>query len=100
MTTTYELRAGERPLATRKAATAKEALVEYARSLGCSDDEIVTVAANAISWRGAVFEANEVIPPEELPTPGRTAGAESTGREPVAGSGGAAVGAPGSAAGS
>lgn len=57
MNTTYELRAGERPIATREAATAQEALVEYARSLGCSDDEIVRVGTNAISWRGAVFEA-------------------------------------------
>jgi len=57
MNTTYELRAGERSLATREAATPQEALIEYARSLGCSDDEILTVAPNAISWRGAVFEA-------------------------------------------
>ncbi len=57
MNTIYELRAGARPLATREAATAQEALVEYARSLGCRDDEIVRVGTNAISWRGAVFEA-------------------------------------------
>lgn len=55
MRTSYEIRSGKRTVAEQYATTPQEALVEYLRSIGCRDDEIVTMGAKAISWRGAVF---------------------------------------------
>lgn len=52
---TYEVRSGRRAVAVRSAATPHEALIEHLRSLGCRDDEIVTMGTEAVSWRGAVF---------------------------------------------
>jgi hypothetical protein len=82
MATSYEVHAGARSVAKLNAATPQEALVEYARSLGYSDEEILRVAPDAISWRGSVLkavpastgreadpDATQVIPPEELPHP-------------------------------
>ena len=53
--TVYEVRSGKRALVVRFAATPHEALIEYLCSLGCLDDEIVTMGAQAVAWRGAVF---------------------------------------------
>jgi hypothetical protein len=44
----------------RQASSAHEALFDYARSLGCRDDEIVRLGVDAVSWRGAVYRAEPV----------------------------------------
>lgn len=41
----------------QNAATARQAVVEYLRSVGCRDEELTGVAVNAVSWRGAVYRA-------------------------------------------
>jgi hypothetical protein len=53
----YEVRSANRLISLEKASTAQEAVIEYLRSIGCRDDEIVRVAANAAAWRGAVYRA-------------------------------------------
>ena len=57
MMRTYELRQGRRQIGLRDAATAQEALLDYVRSLGCRDNEIARLGADAVSWRGAVYRA-------------------------------------------
>ena len=57
MRTSYEVRSGKRLISFQSASTAKEAVIEYLRSMGCRDDEITRVAADAITWRGAVYRA-------------------------------------------
>jgi hypothetical protein len=41
------------------ASTPQEALIDYLRSLGCSNDEMVRVGTDAMSWHGAVYTAVE-----------------------------------------
>jgi hypothetical protein len=55
--TYYEIRSAGRPISLRDASTPQEAAIDYVRSLGCRDDEIIRVAADAVAWRGAVFSA-------------------------------------------
>jgi hypothetical protein len=55
----FEVRSGKRAVAVKYAATPQEALIEYLRSIGCRDDEIVRMGVRAVSWRGAVFSAVE-----------------------------------------
>jgi hypothetical protein len=57
VTTTYEVRSGSRSIETREASTPQQALLDYVRSLGCRDDEILRLGVDAVSWRGAVFRA-------------------------------------------
>ena len=37
----YEVRSGKREVAFQYASTPQEALIEYLRSIGCRDDEVV-----------------------------------------------------------
>jgi hypothetical protein len=60
--TEYEILSGKRVVATRKAASAREAAADYAHSLGCRRDEITWLGANAVAWRGAVFRAQKADP--------------------------------------
>lgn len=60
MRKTYELRQGRRPIELRSADTAQEALLDYVRSLGCREDEVTRLGADALSWRGAVYRAAPV----------------------------------------
>jgi len=57
MMTTYQLNSGDRPIALREAFTAQQALFDYLRSLGCKDEDIMKLAPDAVSWRGAVYQA-------------------------------------------
>ena len=57
MRTSYEVRCGARLLSFQNAASAREAVVEYLRSVGCREEELSGVAVNAVSWRGAVYRA-------------------------------------------
>lgn len=57
MRTSYEVRSGRRLVSLQRASTAREAVIEYLRSMGCRDDEMARVAADAVTWRGAVYRA-------------------------------------------
>jgi hypothetical protein len=57
MRTMYELRLGDLPVGVIEANTAQEAVLDYLRSLGHHDDEIVRVSFDTASWRGAVYTA-------------------------------------------
>jgi hypothetical protein len=57
MRRTYQLRSGARPIGLREASSAQEAVLDYVRSLGCSEQEIVRLGADTASWRGAIFKA-------------------------------------------
>ncbi len=66
MRTTYELRLGDLPVGLIEANTAQEAVLDYLRSLGHHDEEIVRVSFDTASWRGAVYTAVPVSSdPEE-----------------------------------
>lgn len=64
---TYELRQGRRAIGLRGGHTAQEALTDYVRSLGCREDEIARLGADALSWRGAVYRAVPVPPQDGDP---------------------------------
>ncbi len=57
MRTSYEVRSGKRLVSFQSANTAREAVIEYLRSMGVRDQEITTVAADAVTWRGASYRA-------------------------------------------
>lgn len=57
MRTTYQLRLGSEPIGLREANNAQEAVLDYLRSLGYREEEIVRVGSDAASWRGAVYTA-------------------------------------------
>jgi hypothetical protein len=57
MANQYEIRSGRRIVAVRSGPTAQHALIDYVRSLGCRDSEIIRLGADAISWRGARHSA-------------------------------------------
>ena len=57
MRTSYEVRAGKRLISFQNAHTAREAVLDYLRSNGCRDEEISSVAPDAVTWRGAVYRA-------------------------------------------
>ena len=62
MSKSYEIRSGGRPVSIQSAGTAQEALIDYLRSLGCRNDEIVRLGVDAIAWRGARYSAAPVGP--------------------------------------
>jgi len=53
----YEIRSGERPVSVKSAPSVQQALLDYVRSLGCSDAEIIRLGSAAVSWRGARYTA-------------------------------------------
>jgi hypothetical protein len=53
----YEIRSGERAVTIRSAPSAQQALLDYVKSLGCRDSEIVRLGQAAVSWRGARYTA-------------------------------------------
>ena len=63
--TSYEVRQSGRVVSTRLATSAREAALDYVRSLGCSRDEITSLGNDAVAWRGAVYRAA----PAEAPDP-------------------------------
>ena len=60
MTTHFEVRSGRRVVSTRTAAAAREAALDYVRSLGCSRDEVTYLGTDALTGRGAIYRAAEV----------------------------------------
>jgi hypothetical protein len=57
VTTSYEIRYGRKPVSIKSAASPQQALLDYVRSLGCRDAEIIRLGAAAVSWRGAQYSA-------------------------------------------
>jgi hypothetical protein len=55
--TSYEVRCGRRLVSLQSAHTAREAVIEYLRSMGCRESEMTTLSANAVDWHGAVYRA-------------------------------------------
>jgi hypothetical protein len=53
----YEVRLSGRVVSRRRATSAREAAMDYMRSLGCKRDEITSLGADSVSWRGAVYRA-------------------------------------------
>jgi hypothetical protein len=58
----YEIRSGGRTLSVRDASTPQLAVLDFLRSMGCRDGEIVRLAGGAVSWRGAMYAAVPVEP--------------------------------------
>jgi len=53
----FEVRCGKRLVSLQNSHTAREAVREYLRSVGCNESEMTTLSRNAITWRGAVYKA-------------------------------------------
>ena len=52
---TYEIHCGARVVSNVKSYTPRHAVIDYLRSLGCSDDEMEPMGDDAVAWRGAVY---------------------------------------------
>ena len=57
VTTSWEVHCGKRLVSCESANTAREAVIEYLRSIGCRDSEMTSVAVDALTWGGAVYRA-------------------------------------------
>ena len=57
MTRSYEIRSGNHAVSVKTAASAQQALLDYVRSLGCADAEIIRLSSSTVSWRGAQYHA-------------------------------------------
>ena len=57
MRASYAVHSGRRQVGIVEAWSANEAVIEYLRSRGFREDEIVRLNGNAASWRGAIFKA-------------------------------------------
>jgi hypothetical protein len=71
---TYEIRCGSRSLTHREASTPQHAVIDYLRSLGCREREIVRLSPGGVSWRGAVYTAVPLIRLAERPRSRSTEG--------------------------
>ncbi len=66
MSKKYEIHSGRRIVSTQYSVSAMQAVVDYVRAFGCSDDEIRRLGVDSVSWRGARFSA-VLIPAEPVP---------------------------------
>lgn len=57
MTRKFEIRSGRRTVSIQSSINAQQAVMDYVRSFGCKDDEITRLGPDAVSWRGARFNA-------------------------------------------
>jgi hypothetical protein len=63
----YEIQLMGRPVGRREDISPQLAVLDYLRSLGCEDDEVVRVGNDSASWRGALYTAVEVPEAEAEP---------------------------------
>jgi hypothetical protein len=56
----YEIWLGPNRIAFREAGSALLALIDYLRGEGVSDEDIVRLGQEEVSWRGAVYRARLV----------------------------------------
>ena len=68
MTKEYEIMLGRRVVSTRRAPNAREAAIDYVRALGCPPSQLTYLAADAVSWHGAVYKAR-LVEAEQAPGP-------------------------------
>ena len=61
MTRKFEIRSGRRTVSTQYSVSALQAVVDYVRSFGSTDKEIVRLGVDTVSWRGARFTAVPVL---------------------------------------
>jgi hypothetical protein len=57
----YVIHSSRRQVAVTTAWSAGEALIEYLRSRGFRDDELVRMRFDAVSWHGAIFTATKLV---------------------------------------
>jgi hypothetical protein len=65
---TFEIHCGTRVVSHVQSHTARHAVTDYLRSMGCRDDEIQPLGNGGVSWRGAVYtavEASDPSPPDD-----------------------------------
>jgi hypothetical protein len=62
-----------RAIATRTAASAREAALDYVFSLGCRRDEITSYGSAAVAWRGAIYRAELASSAPAMPKKPRAA---------------------------
>ena len=60
MRASYAIHSSRRQVGVINAWSAAEAVIEYLRSRGFGEQDIVRLAGNAASWRGAVFTATKL----------------------------------------
>jgi len=65
MSKRYEIYSGKRAVSVEYSISPLQAALDYARSFGCTEDEIRRVGVDSVSWRGARFTA--VLAPELEP---------------------------------
>jgi hypothetical protein len=53
----YEIYSGRRVVSTQYSVSTSQAVVDYVRSLGVTEDEIRRLGVDSVSWRGAHFRA-------------------------------------------
>ena len=54
---TYDVLCGKRLISHKRASTEAEAVIDYLRSIGRRDDEMMRVGMDAIAWHGAIYKA-------------------------------------------
>ena len=59
---TYEIRSGRKAVSVRAASTPQHAVLDFLKSMGCRDTEIVRLGSDEVAWRGAVYTAVPVEP--------------------------------------
>jgi hypothetical protein len=60
MTKRYEIYSGRRMVSTQESVSPLHAVVDYVRSYGVKDDEILRLGTDSVAWRGARFRAVQV----------------------------------------
>jgi hypothetical protein len=53
----YEIHSGRRVVSTQYSVSPLQAVVDYVRSYGVKDEEIVRLGVDCVAWRGARFSA-------------------------------------------
>ena len=56
MSRKYEIRSGRRTVSMRLSSSALEAVIDYVRSFG-SSNEVTILGVDTVTWRGATFSA-------------------------------------------
>jgi len=57
MSKKYEIYSGRRLISTQHSVSPLHAVVDYVRSYGVKDEEILRLGVDSVSWRGARFRA-------------------------------------------
>ena len=57
LTKRYEIYSGRRIVSTQESVSPLHAVVDYVRSYGVKDDEILRLGVDSVAWRGARFRA-------------------------------------------